>query len=249
MPGCASRLPGSPLAGGEAAAAREAFRRLAGGQAACDRALDAEVSVSLSSPWRSGSLDGYLQLMAPGYLKFIAVSPLGQPLLLLGTDGSTVNYVVPAERRVYQGRADGETLARFLPSGLDPARSYYWLIGRLRPGQVRILEVAGEAGGTGTWVKFRHDDERRAELVLFDPAGGRLLRHRQLDEQGGVVFEAEYGEFTDGECAAPGLVTLHGGRLYGTLTLRLDNRLPADSLRGEDFKIDAPPDFTRIPIP
>ena len=51
---------------------------------ACSTCFDAEIDAALTvSGWFSdhtGKLSGYLQAMAPGYCKFIAVNPLGQPL-------------------------------------------------------------------------------------------------------------------------------------------------------------------------
>ncbi|HSH12732.1 MAG TPA: hypothetical protein VLA15_03250 [Desulfurivibrionaceae bacterium] len=236
------------MAESEEAGAREAFRLMAGGQAACARAVDAEVTMTIATPWQSGSMAGYLQLMAPGYLKFVGVNPLGQPLLITGTDGETGSYVVPAERKIYQGPLSAEAVLRYLPTGLDPTRSYYWLIGRLRPGQLSIMEVAGDLDRAGLWVEFRYEGEVRRELALFDPLRLLLRRHLLLDEQGEVAFEVEYDSYSTGECPLPGLVTIRGDRRYGHLLLRLDNWLPAETLTGDDFKITVPSDFTRIHI-
>lgn len=221
---------------------------MVGGQAVCARAVDAEATVTLSSPWQSGSMDGYLQLMAPGFLKFVGVNPLGQPLVITATDGETGRYVLPGARKLYEGPLSAGAVHRFLPTGLDPARSYYWLIGRLRPGLVKIREVAGDPDGKGTWVEFSYEGEAQRELVLFDPLRLNLHRHLLLDEQGGVALEVEYDSYPAGECALPGLVSIRGDSRYGRLVLRLGNWLPAEALTGDDFKISAPADFTRIDI-
>lgn len=248
LAGCAYRPTRLPLAESEAAGARAAFRRMLTGQAVCARAVDAEVTVTMATPWQSGSLPGYLQLMAPGYLKFVGVNPLGQPLLITGTDGETGRYVLPGERKIYEGPLSAEAIRRFLPAGFDPTRSYYWLIGRLRPGQVRIREVAGDPEGTGYWAEFRYEGEARRELALFDPERLLLLRHLLLDEQGKVAFEVAYDSYSGGECPLPELVTIRGDRRYGHLLLRLGNWLPGETLTGDDFQITVPADFTRIPI-
>lgn len=249
LSGCAYRPAArQPLAEAEAAGAREAFRRMVGGQAVCARAVDAEVTVTISSPWQSGSMDGYLQLLAPGSLKFVGVNPLGQPLVIMGTDGETGRYVLPGERKVYEGPLAADAVHCFLPAGLDPTRSYYWLIGRLRPGLVKIREVAGDPDRNGVWVEFRYEGEARRELALFDPRQLTLRRHLLLDDQGGVAFEVEYDAYSAGECPLPGLVTIRGDSRYGRLVLRLGNWLPAEALTGDDFQITAPADFTRIPI-
>lgn len=246
--GCAYRPARLTLAETEAAGVRDSFRRMVGGQLVCVRAVDAEATVTISSPWRSGSMDGYLQMMAPGFLKFIGVNPLGQPLVITATDGATGRYLLPGERKLYEGPFSAEAVRRFLPTGLDPARSYYWLIGRLRPGLVKIREVAGDADGKGVWVEFLYEGETQRELVLFDPLRLNLRRHLLLDEQGEVALEVEYDSYPAGECPLPGLVTIRGDSRYGRLVLRLGNWLAADALTADDFKITAPADFTRIEI-
>lgn len=247
--GCASRPARLPLVEGEAAGARAAFRQLVGGQAVCARAVDAEATVTIDSPWQAGSMEGYLQLMAPGFLKFVGITPLGQPLVILAADGVTGRYVLPAERKLYESPLGSAAVNRYLPAGLDPARSYYWLIGRLRPGQVRIREVSGDPAGAGVWVEFDYEGETRRELVLFDPRRLVVHRHLLLDDRGEVAFEVAYDSYPAGECPLPGLVTIRGDRRYGRLLVRLGNWLPAETLTRDDFQISVPADFTRIPIP
>lgn len=246
--GCASRPTRFALSGQEAAAGREAFRKLVGGQGICARAVDAEATVTLDLPWQSGTITGYLQLLAPGYLKFIGVNPLGQPLVLLGSDGVECRYVLPAERKLYEGLLAEADFSRFLPPGFDPTRSYYWLIGRLRPGQVRIGEVSGDPDGPGLWVKFRYEGEDHYELALFDPRRLCLLRHLLLAKDGHTVLEVSYDAYTSGDCPLPGQVVVQGDNRFGRLVLRLGNWLPADTLTGADFAVTAPSDFLRIKI-
>jgi hypothetical protein len=248
LSGCAYRPSRPPLAEPAATEAREAFRRMAAGQSICARGVDAEVTVTIAAPWQSGSMDGYLQLMAPGFLKFVGVNPLGQPLVLAATDGENCRYVLPSERKVYEGALAGADLRRFLPEGLDPGRSYYWLIGRLRPGVLKIQELAGDPDGKGVWVRFLYEGESRGELALLDPLRLTLHRHLLLDAQERVAFEVEYDAYPAGDCPLPGLVTIRGDSRYGRLVLRLGNWLPADTLTSDNFKISAPADFTRITI-
>lgn len=246
--GCAYRPARLPLDTETAAAGRDSFRKMVGGQDICARAIDAEATVTLDSPWQSGTIAGYLQLMAPGHLKFIGVNPLGQPLVVLGTDGVACRYVVAPERKIYEGALADAAVSRYLPVGLDPARSYYWLIGRLRPGQVRIREISGDPGGAGLWAEFRYEGEEQRELVLFDPQRLSLLRHLLLDNQGRTVFEVTYDSYTSGACPLPQLVTIRGDNRFGRLVLRLGNWLPGEALTIADFEVTAPSDFSRIKI-
>jgi len=246
--GCAYKPKCLALNDEAAAAGREAFRQLLVGQNICARAVDAEATVTLDLPWRSGTIAGYLQLMAPGHFKFIGVNPLGQPLLVLGSDGVDCRYVLPTERKLYEGKLAEAALNRFLPEGLDPTRSYYWLIGRLRPGQVRIEEVSGDPEGAGLWVKYRYEGEGQSEMVLFDSRHQSLRRHLLLGKDGSTVLEVSYDAYTSGACPLPGQVIIHGDNHFGRLVLRLSNWLPADALAAADFAVTAPSDFVRIKI-
>jgi hypothetical protein len=246
--GCAT-LPGRhPLAPEEEARGRDLFRQLAAGQQACRAWVDAEAGLTFDSVWQSGFLPGYLQLLAPGFLRFVGIGPLGQPLLILATDGQDFSTVLPAERRVYEGPVTASAFQRYFPDGFAAAASYYWLTGRLRPGRVQVREVTGAEGSPDLWVVFSYAGEAGRELVRLDPEHRTLRRHLLLDEQDGVVLEAAYGDYTSGLCPQPGQVTIRGGR-HGSLELRLRDWQETVPLTAADFETPIPPGFNRIKIP
>jgi hypothetical protein len=247
--GCASLPRQYPLPPEAEARARAAFRQLAAAQMACGRWADAEAFVSLDSMWQSSSLPGYLQLLAPGFLRFVGLNPLGQPLLILTTDGQNFTSILPIEMRAYEGPVTSPSFQRYVPPGLTTEGGYYWLIGRLQPGLAKVLEVAGEDDGPDFWVKISYGDGAGREMVRFDPERLLIRRHQLLDERDQVVLDVSYDEYTASPCALPGLVTIRSGRRKGTLALRLRDWRTADPLSPQDFAVDIPPGFNRIKIP
>lgn len=249
LAGCASLPARRVLKPAEESMGLTAFRQLAAVQKNCGRGADAEVTLSLDSLWKSGSLPGDLQLMAPGYLRFVGLNPLGQPLLIIATDGRSFSSILPAEMRGYEGKLTAPSIRRYVPEGWRPVAGYYWLIGRLQPGAAKVLEVAGAASGSDLWVKLTYDEGTGMELVRFDPDRLTVSRHQLLDERGKVVLDVEYGDYAGSPCALPGLVTIRSGRRNGTLQLKLQDWRTDQALAPPDFNLVFPPGFKRIKIP
>jgi len=247
--GCASLPRQIPLAPDADTRARAAFRQLAAAQKACGRWADAEALVTFDSIWRSGSMSGYLQLLAPGFLRFVGINPLGQPLLILATDGRRFSSILPSEMRAYEGPVTTSTFQRYVQAGVAPEAGYYWMIGRLRPGEVTLLSVAGASGSSDVWVKFSYDDGAGPEMVRFDPVRLTIVSHRLLDDRDRVALEVDYDDYTAPPCGLPGLVTIRGGSRKGTLALHLRDWRTTEPLTPQDFTVNIPTGFKRIKIP
>ncbi len=246
--GCASLPTQRPLLPAEEGRARGAFRQLAAKQKVCGRGADAEAILTLDSLWQSGSLSGYLQLLAPGFVRFVGLNPLGQPLLIFTTDGQNFSSILPTEMRAYEGPVASRAFQRYLPAGPVPEASYYWLIGRLQPGEVKVLEVTGDDEGSDFWVKLSYGAGAERELVHFDPERLTIRSHQLLDQRGQVALEVSYDDYTAPPCGLPGLVTIRGSRNKGTLALRLRDWRTTEPLAPQDFAVDIPPGFNRIKI-
>ena len=76
----------------------EAFSRFQQRKATlCGCCLDAEADISITvSGWfkdQTGKLSGYLQAMKPGFIRFVAVNPLGQPWYILFVPRPTTRFL------------------------------------------------------------------------------------------------------------------------------------------------------------
>ena len=165
----------------------------------CACCLDAEVDAAVSvSGWFSnhtGKLTGYLQAMEPGNIKFVGINPLGQPILIFVTTGKIFKILNVLEGKAYIGSSNSETFKKFAPSGFDPEFSYYWLTGRLPPGDIDILKVSRDKEQNGYWLQVRHVQFGLDSMILFDPEESVVLRHIIMSDRGDHLVDLVYGDY------------------------------------------------------
>lgn len=224
------------------------FRETIAMQQLCNCCIDAQASVSFSSIWQKGTLSGYLQAMSPSSLKFLAVNPFGQTMVIFVTDGNTFRYVPVLQAKQYEGMVNGTTYAKYAPPGFLPEHGFYWLIGRLYPGRIEILDVTHDLRQRhGYWFEISYGNGTRS-LVLFDEEKRELLRHIVISDKDEKIFDVLYDEYTEGSCPLPGKVTVTALIHNSTMEIRLTDWLNAPAFSREDFTYNAPPSFDRVPV-
>ena len=207
--------------------------------------LDAEVTVSYSSFFQDATLSGYLQVKSPALLKFVAINPLGQPFIVLVTDGERFRYLSVPDAKVYDGSVHAKAFSRYAPKGLDPGLAFYWLAGMPPPDRFSILGVSRDSNGN-YWVELCCGPESIESRILYDKEANVVKRHIALDRRGKVVLDVRYDDFTDNTCGFPGKVIVSSLGNNGTLEIYLsDFVLDADLPRG-DFVIDPPTGFKKV---
>jgi len=168
----------------------------------CACCLDAEVDAAVSvSGWFSnhtGKLSGYLQAMEPGNIKFVALNPLGQPILILLTNGRVFKILNVLEGKAYIGSVNSETFKKFAPPGFDPEFSYYWLTGRFPPGDIDILKVRRDKEQNGYWLQVRHEQSDIDSMILFEPEESVVLRQIILSDRGDHLVDLVYEDHQPG---------------------------------------------------
>ncbi|MEJ2332770.1 MAG: hypothetical protein P8Y08_08310 [Desulfobulbaceae bacterium] len=273
--GCArSILQTYPAGEQEIEAVLEAFSRYHKISAeVCPCCLDAEADASLSvSGWFSdhtGKLSGYLQAMNPGYVKFIAPNPLGQPLFIFVTDGEIFISLNVFEEKAYLGSVHSKAFKKFAPPGFEPQFSYYWLTGRLQPGDIRIQAVMRDREQEKFWLQIRHAETNTESMVLFDPAELLILRHVLRDEQGEHLVDILYTDHqplpgktgknagnasavmqaSDAikvQCAVPTKVTASANGDTEKIAVRLYSFLDDARFSEEDFTLKIPDNFEQL---
>lgn len=246
--GCADLPVRLPLPESESFLHRESFKEMGAKQRHCVDSVDADITVALVSKFYSGSISGYLQAKAPSSLKLVGVNPFGQPMVALVSDGSLFNYALFNEKLSYDGKVDSGTFRRFAPAGFDPASSFYTLTGKLPPGEVLILATSKDRDGHGTWMETEGIKDNIRRLVLFDPDRMLLLRYLQFNREGEVVLQVIYGEYSQGDCGLPGLITITSRDHSGELLLRLKDWRTDTPFSAADFALELPPDFKRVNV-
>lgn len=221
------------------------FTAMVARQQECNCCIDAQAVVVFSSIWQKGTLSGYLQAMSPSYLKFMALNPLGQTMVIFVTDGDFFRYVSVLDAQQHEGSVAGTTYAKYAPAGFLPEHGFYWLIGRLYPGRIKILEVSRDLEGEGYWFEISYGNGTRS-IVLYAEEQGVLRRHIVVNDKGEKIFNVLYGDYTDSACPLPGKVTVTSLIHNSTMEIRLTDWLDSPSFTKEDFSYDAPPSFERV---
>jgi len=245
--GCALS-PRVPLSGADSSRYREDFKQMVSVQRECQCCGDADVTVSIDSPWQSGTIGGYMQIMSPSFLKFIGMNPLGQPQIVMVTDGVKFSYALINEARGYEGAVTSEAFNRYAPPGFNPGTSFYWLIGRLPPGPVDIMETSGDTSKRGIWVRLRYESDGMNSLILFDPARKVILQHSKLSEDGKSVLDVKYDNYQSGKCGLPGRITISSGNHHGNLVVDLREWQTGVPFSAGEFEFELPAGFERVEV-
>ncbi len=250
LAGCASLPRTVDLAGAKRAEVVAAFAQLQARQSQCHCCIDVAASVTLTGLLHSGTVSGYLQAMSPAFLRFVGLNPLGQPLLILVSDGNRFRYLAVAQGKSYGGKVAAETFVKYAPAGFRPHESFYWLSGRLPVGPVVVEEVGRALDTGGYWLTVRVGSERRR--LLFDPSLGVIRRHQVLDDDGDDVFDTMYEDYRavgKDDCLLPGRITVTTRQHRGTLVITLSDWLDDADLAAKDFSFSLPPGFELVEVP
>ena len=202
LQGCTRHMKTYPASEQESQLAASAFTKYRHYQNECACCLDAEVDAAVSvSGWFSnhtGNFSGYLQAMEPGYIKFVALNPLGQPIFILLTNGEIFKSLNVSEGRAYSGSVRSDTFKKFAPPGFDPEFSYYWLTGKLPPENIEILEVRRDKEQMGYWLEVHYGQSEVDNMILFDPEDFVILRHIVMSDKGDHLLDLVYEDYTPG---------------------------------------------------
>ncbi len=246
--GCASLPKSTPVAPAVQREVMGKFTEFAAAQSECRSSYDAEVSVSLDSLLLSGTMEGYLQLMPPGFFKFVGVNFLGQPTVILASNGRSFQYVPVSEWKYYEGPVRAAAFTDYAPEGFDPEFGFYWFIGRLKPGQVRILSVEQDREGSAYWIDTDSRPDENMSRILFDPQAGVLRRHIVHDGSGEMLMDVRYDEYQSGKCPLPMKITAESGRRNGRIIMKIIWPEKDFNFNEADFDVPLPRRFKRITI-
>lgn len=255
----------------ETTAAFARYREISLEQCGCCLDAEADASVSVAG-WFSdhtGKLSGYLQAMKPGYIKFVALNPLGQPIYILATNGSVFQSLIVPERKAYIGSVYSDTFQKFSPPGFAPEFSYYWLTGRLQPEELQVMAVRHDRELPAYWLQIRHAESGNDSMVLFDPEELIVLRHILIDEKGHHLVDVLYGEYQPearqqkqleagahnaapgsnadaGACRIPGRILVSAKSDAQRMEIRLNSFLAGVELSSADFYLEVPDNFEQL---
>lgn len=248
---CSAVPQGASVSNQEAAKIEAAFMAMTrSDNQACQYSMDARVDVVWDSIAHAGKIEGYLQAMAPSFIKFVGVNSFEQPLVIFVSDGKSFKYISVTEGKGYEGAVSSKTFQKYSPLGFHPQRSFYLLTGRVPPGPVEILETSKAKGLFGYWVLFRYRDGDTSRYhALFDPSTRRISQYMVANQMGEVLMTARYDQFQQrNSCFLPEVVFLSVSGQQGAVELRLSDWQMDARFTPRDFNVEVPKYFERTTV-
>lgn len=208
----------------------------------CVKAIDSDVRLG----WQAyGQLETYpatLQAASPAFLRFAVVDPLGRPLLLLASNGSTFTLADNRKGAGYTGMLDSDFIHQYLPEGIAAYDLFFWLSGRIQQDSLQVLSARKAEDGPLFWYEIDYGD-RLMHLLGIDR--DHLIRHLVLDEDDTVLFDAQYSGYLDTieDCDWPGRIVISGEGLAAAFTLEFTKMYSFTPLDDQLFQLQLPPHF------
>jgi len=157
------------------------------------KGLKGLVQIRFSSPEKKFIGQQVLLVRRPGYLRVESLSPLGNPIFYLVTDGSEMTLYDPGENRYYHGPFTATSLSSSLPVDLNPEEIVAFLLGGLPRKAYEKLSVRAEPK-EGLWVMDLVSPSRTERQTLWvHPQTLHILRaefHRP-----GVSYHLAFSDF------------------------------------------------------
>ena len=245
-----------PLTQSDEKAVRDIFMVTVTRQESCPERVDIDVSLTFSRVLASGSVTGYLQALAPSYLRFEGVNPLGLTELLFSMDGEEFTFLNVRDQKAHLGSVEAETVQRYLPGGVDFSDVYSWLVGRVSHENFAIKAIERSQNSGEYWLTITSGRDSRINKVLFSQTNGRIIERLLIDEQGNTLvrFVYEYDILESdrttpnpigaNECSFPERLIIDGNG-KGTLTLNFNKNYPDSVLSPVDFIIKIPSGYLK----
>jgi len=242
LTGCAGRLPATvPVAVNARVLLLNRFQDFLDRE--CAGSVDADVTLSWQALWSGATVRGMLQVRKPAMLRYTAVDPLGRPLFIVVSDGSTFTAVDTLKGEGYTGPVTASFWRRYVPGGISPQELFFWLSGGLRPGELRIDDVRLGKNSSRPWIILSAPGGLRHQ-VLFDPDSGRILRHVVTDRDRTILLDVTYSgtvRLQDGSgCPWPEELEIKGAAIPGTIRIRFDRILSEAVLPAATFHLTLP---------
>ena len=165
------------------------------------KSLRAELSLEV---WRQGErvrISEFLALDQDGRLRFDILTPFGQPMTTVVSDGTRLTVFELENKRFRVGEATAENLATLLPVDLSPKELVMVLRGRAP--QIEHRDVRLDWNTQRGWYQIELINEGERQLIEMAPTDLKVRRVRHW--RGNVLrYDAHFAEYEgEGHAALP----------------------------------------------
>ena len=259
LSGCASQPWTTPVGQQDSRAFTTIFHQMQARDNQCPPTLEADITISWTTPMEKRSIGGFLQLMAPSSLKFITTNPLGQPLYALATDGHTFQSINTLESKFMGGGLDSLLLFHDIPLDLLSEQLTRLFTGRLPKGDVEILAVRDDGEKRGIWLTIAFQDGKiqRQSHLLINMVEKRLLSRMILESPGKSTEEdrepvatlSYSGWLNRHNCPIPTTLKITDFIFGSQLDIGFSEIGSNPQLKQSHFSIKPPPGYLRQLLP
>lgn len=203
--------------------------------------LSGLAQIELVTPGNYYPARAILFVKKPSYLRLELIPPIGPPDFFLAATPQIMKILLPSKAEFYQGSPTGSNLSRFLPGPLSIENI------------VTILTCSPHLTGKVNYQRYaeKHNlkikmknESGKMQNVWIGP-DGRLKKLENFDENGKMLYRAEYSDYTK-----------EGGFIAGKIVISKD-KLTSIIIKYSDIKIEkiidsslfdlsAPPGFKKI---
>ncbi len=249
LSGCAGKRWTEPLVEEELSGVAKIITAMQQKERECADSLDADGLIFWKSPLNDLGVEGYIQLLAPSFLKFVVTNPLGQPVYAFASDGSGFQILHPRQYRHIRGNIRSLAVRKEVPQILVQGDWFAYFTGRLPAAPLKTAEVHRDASEMGIWLRIFPDDSEKtpeSAWVHVDPLQMRVLGYLFLDSGGETLAEIVYGEQEgrSSNCKPKNEITITGLPWGSELTIQLKNIATGGRFSEKDFALPVPPGYT-----
>lgn len=201
-------------------------------------ALNALVSLEVWEKSERVRLKQMFIVERPDKLRVDTLSPFGQPLSSMASDGRDITIYSLDEKRYWTGTASPRNLARLIPIGVEGEE----LSALLRGGapvighQTARLSWDGENG----WYRVDLQGDGRRQRLSLEPAALRVVESR-VWRDGALQYRARFGDYSgDDEAAIPRRMRFEVPMEALQIDLRVEEHEVNRPIDPAVFRIDPP---------
>ncbi len=200
LSGCASHHWAEPLTEEEHSQIAEIIAAMQVADKTCPDSFDSEALVFWKSPLSNAAVTGYLQLLAPSFIKFIVSNPLGQPIYAFASNGDTYQSLYTRQQLHIRGGVQSLAIRKKIPQILVQSEWFALLTGHLTSQPLTILKTQHDVSDKTVWLLLAHLETNRTleeTWLHLDPDKRKILGYLFLDRDGKTVAEIVYKNSKD----------------------------------------------------
>ncbi len=215
-------------------------------QPIADRAVESLSAELHLDAWQGGERVKFQQLIAvqkPDHLRIDSLSPFGQPLSTLVSDGETISIYSQKDRKFYSGAATPQNLARLLPIQMHPSELSALLRAEIPIIDYQTAQVSWDSDAGRTVVVLQNQSEQ--QILRIEPKR-QLVTQSEVKTQNALRYRAQLGDYSSDAKPFPRRMRLESGDFKVEIEVK-DHRIDIE-LADETFELYPPKGVPQIQL-